>query len=485
MFTAIKTFLILVLLCFGAVLSNAASISTQELFWRIKNSSGEYSVGENELNVRPAANEETVVAIKPGDTIRTGANGGVLLVRGAESILVAANTVIDFPRPPKNEKLAALFQQAGLVQYALASPDLTNIVVETPYLAVTTNNASFQVAVQKDSARVKVRHGGVDVFDFKSGRRAHITAGQAADVMVSAGQNLTLSCTGELAPIRQSRFAYSPVITALASTIDSVQYPPAVFEETKSDIETADSVRQDKYDTQVETIELADEVRLTTETANVHTANERNDKKEVRQAGRTLIDAKATGQRLGILFELPRSDLAAFPAPATPTSNVASPRPADRSANLPAEAVVVRPTEFGNLEAATPSPSTTGSTGNNQMSAGQQISQAPNNSLTGHFGAGATRDAIAGLGAGASSAASFDAPTTRAAIAKFLATPVNGDQPAKPTESISNRIDTLSDGNDTLVFWGLPLGIGAFVTWVAAMFRQNQKMDVRPLDYEY
>ena len=380
MITATKTLLILVLFCFGTKLSNAASVSTEELFWRIQNSFGEYSVGEHKLDARPAANEETVVSIKSGDTIRTGANGRVLLVRGAESILVAANTVIDVPLSPKNGGMAALFQQAGLVQYALASPNLKNIVVKTPYLSVAANSASFQVAVQKDSTQVKVRHGGVDVFDFKSGQRAHIAAGQAADVTVSSGQNLALSCTGKFAPIWQSVFAHSPVITAPSSMIGSMQYPAAIFEATKSDLETPDSVRQVQYDTQVETTELADEVRQATETANLHTANERNDNKVATRSGRTMMGAQATGQRLGVLFELPRSNLTALPAPELPTSNVASPQPGDRSASLPAEAVVVRPTKFGNIEAATPYPLTTGSTGKNQMSASQQSFQAPNDS---------------------------------------------------------------------------------------------------------
>ena len=62
--------------------------------WSVSKSSGEvwFTSGDvQQASMKPEQN------LKPGDTIRTGRNGRVLLVRGEESVLIAPNSVVGLP----------------------------------------------------------------------------------------------------------------------------------------------------------------------------------------------------------------------------------------------------------------------------------------------------------------------------------------------------------------------------------------------------
>src|ERR1044072_5741269 len=72
----------------------ASPAIAQDDSWRVSKSSGE--VWFDEPGAQPAALSDDTV-LNPGSSVRTGANGRVLLSRGAETIMVSPNTVMQIP----------------------------------------------------------------------------------------------------------------------------------------------------------------------------------------------------------------------------------------------------------------------------------------------------------------------------------------------------------------------------------------------------
>ena len=151
-----------------------------------------------------SAGEETSLAegviLSPGNKIRTGPNGGVLLVRGHETMLIASNSVIGIPADVTQEVSTAIYQWAGSVLFA---GDHKQFEVDTPHLAVVVRGTRFRVTVNKDDTDVEVLGGQVEVTDFRSGQYALVLAGQAAKVSAQGSPGLSLKGSGTLNPVLQ------------------------------------------------------------------------------------------------------------------------------------------------------------------------------------------------------------------------------------------------------------------------------------------
>src|SRR5262249_54340509 len=74
-------------------------------------------------------------ALNPGDTIRTGPNGRVLLTRGAESMMIAPNSVVGLPSQAKEGLSTTIIQRAGSILLDVEKRNVQHFAVETPYLA--------------------------------------------------------------------------------------------------------------------------------------------------------------------------------------------------------------------------------------------------------------------------------------------------------------------------------------------------------------
>ena len=99
--------------------------------WHVGKSSGEvWLTGAGVQQV--SLGGDTV--LKPGDTIRTGRNGRVLLVRGEETILISPNSVIGIPAAPKDGLSTTIIQQAGSILLEVEKRNVKHFEVETPYL---------------------------------------------------------------------------------------------------------------------------------------------------------------------------------------------------------------------------------------------------------------------------------------------------------------------------------------------------------------
>ena len=80
--------------------------------WTVHKSSGEVWLAGSDVQQASLKQEDV---LKPGDTIRTGRTGRVLLKRGDEMILVSPNSVIGVPAQKKEGLSTTIKQQAGSI----------------------------------------------------------------------------------------------------------------------------------------------------------------------------------------------------------------------------------------------------------------------------------------------------------------------------------------------------------------------------------
>ncbi len=182
--------------------------------WSVRKSSGEVWLATTGAQQVSLNQEET---LKPGDTIRTGRNGRVLLVRGEETILISPNSVVGVPTEKKEGLSTTIIQQAGSILLEVEKRNVKHFEVETPYLAAVVKGTHFSVTVGAGNTKVGVLRGQVEVSDFKTGQVAQVMPGQTATAFENGKSGLSLSGSGTLNPIEQGK--------PRASTIERVPVP--------------------------------------------------------------------------------------------------------------------------------------------------------------------------------------------------------------------------------------------------------------------
>ena len=180
----------------------SSALAAEDGVWRVGKSSGDVWMTTSGTQQASLTQED---ALKPGDTIRTGRNGRVLLVRGEETILVSPNSVIGLPTEKKDGLATTILQQAGSVLLEVDKQNVKHFEVETPYLAAVVKGTQFRVTVNATSTSVDVLRGQVEVSDFKSGQIAQVMPGQHATAFAQGKPGLSLSGSGTFNPIEQGR----------------------------------------------------------------------------------------------------------------------------------------------------------------------------------------------------------------------------------------------------------------------------------------
>ena len=185
------------------VLFSSAVHANEEKAWSISKSSGEVwaiTAGAQQASLSQGAGND----LKPGETIRTGRNGRVLLVRGQESILVAPNSSVTIPKDA-GDLSTTIVQQAGSILLDVEKRNVKHFAVETPFLAAVVKGTQFRVSVTAVGTSVNVLQGQVEVADFRSGQIARVLPGQAATSSASGPGGLALTGSGVLSPIEQGK----------------------------------------------------------------------------------------------------------------------------------------------------------------------------------------------------------------------------------------------------------------------------------------
>jgi hypothetical protein len=196
----IRSFFAPLLLVTFAVFCTGAGAFAEDAAWRVSKSSGDASV--TTAGGQQAALAEGA-AVQPGDNIRTGQTGRILLKRGEETILISPNSAIGIPADKKSGMATTIIQQAGSILLDVEKRNVQHFSVETPYLAAVVKGTQFRVTVNKSDSRVDVLRGQVEVQDFKSGQYAMVMPNQAATVSAQGSIGLLLSGSGTLSPVQQ------------------------------------------------------------------------------------------------------------------------------------------------------------------------------------------------------------------------------------------------------------------------------------------
>lgn len=187
------------LLAVFVIVAAVSQTLAQGTAWRVSKSSGEVWVSTS--GVQPVSLTDDAV-LNPGDSIRTGRNGRVLLVRGQETILISPNSVVGIPAQ-KSQGSTTIIQQSGSVLIEVEKRNHNHFEVETPYLAAVVKGTQFRVSVSEGESHVNVLRGQVEVTDFRSGQSALVMPGQMAKVWELGNGGLLLSGSGTLNPIRR------------------------------------------------------------------------------------------------------------------------------------------------------------------------------------------------------------------------------------------------------------------------------------------
>ncbi len=216
------------LLLAGLHLFGAGSAMAQADAWRVGKVSGEaWILGAGVQQASLGGGAE----LKPGETVRTGRNGRVLLVRGAESMLVNANSQVVVPRSDGSGRTTIL-QQAGSVLLDVEKRNVQHFEVETPFLAAVVKGTQFRVTVTARGAKVEVQRGQVEVADFRSGQFALVQPGQAANVLGSGTPGLRLSGAGRLNAVQQGA-PRAPTVRPVSVPRGGFQAPAAAAREAR------------------------------------------------------------------------------------------------------------------------------------------------------------------------------------------------------------------------------------------------------------
>ena len=189
--TLIRTMLALIALAVTGTFARADE-------WQVAKATGEVWITSATAQ---SVSLTTSSVLRPGEKIQTGKNGRVLLTRGAETILIAPNSVIGLPAPQTPDRTTTILQQAGSIVLEVEKKNVEHFAVETPFLAAVVKGTSFKVDVGQHGADVRVLSGSVNVSSFKSGQFALVSAGQEARVAAFGRGNLTLGGSGPIGPV--------------------------------------------------------------------------------------------------------------------------------------------------------------------------------------------------------------------------------------------------------------------------------------------
>jgi len=170
--------------------------------WTVSKSSGD--VWLTNAGAQPASLKQEEF-LKPGDTVRTGKNGRVLLKRGEETMMISPNSVVGVPAEKKEGLSTTIVQQAGSILLDVEKRNVKHFEVETPYLAAVVKGTQFRVTVNATSTSVDVIRGQVEVADFRTGQIAQVKPGQHATTFAHGQGGLSLGGSGALSPIEHGK----------------------------------------------------------------------------------------------------------------------------------------------------------------------------------------------------------------------------------------------------------------------------------------
>jgi hypothetical protein len=175
----------------------AVPANAQEGGWRVARLSGEAWVTRAGTSASPLISDAVVGR---GEKIQTSRNGRVQLVRGAETVLIAPNSVLELSDEDGGRTIVR--QQAGSVSIEAEKKNVQHFEVRTPVLAAVVKGTQFTVTLRNGMADVAVSRGQVDVTSFRSGQSVLVLPGQRASASAIGRGALSIGGAGRPQAIR-------------------------------------------------------------------------------------------------------------------------------------------------------------------------------------------------------------------------------------------------------------------------------------------
>lgn len=112
-------------------------------------------------------------------TVRTGRDGKVVLVRGQESMIVGADSIVTLPAE-ETAGWTVIEQQAGSVTYDVEKRHVLHFEVKTPTIVAVVKGTQFKVTQNRYGSKVTVTEGLVQVGQNSTGESVFVKPGQKA-----------------------------------------------------------------------------------------------------------------------------------------------------------------------------------------------------------------------------------------------------------------------------------------------------------------
>ena len=178
-----------------ALLAMPMSLNAMPWGWLVQKSSGKANFQTAQLPLSPLRKGQV---LNKGDTVRTGANGKVLLVRDAESVFIGPYSIATMASPAPGMRTTVHLHK-GQVDLTVRTKARPHFSVETPYLVAVVKGTKFKVTTSPSRSEVTVSEGRVRVKSLQTGKFVDVDSGQRA--VVDRLGVLTLSGKGRLASI--------------------------------------------------------------------------------------------------------------------------------------------------------------------------------------------------------------------------------------------------------------------------------------------
>jgi hypothetical protein len=198
-----------------ALLALPVSLDAMPLGWLVQKSSGKANYQTAQLPLSPLRKGQVV---NRGDTVRTGPNGKVLLVRNAESVFIGPYSVASIASPATPSMRTTVLLHKGQVDLTVRTKARPHFSVETPYLVAVVKGTKFKVTASPSRSEVTVFEGRVRVKSLRTGKFVDVDQGQRA--VVDRSGALTLTGKGKLASVK-SAAPGSSVAASTSTTVSS------------------------------------------------------------------------------------------------------------------------------------------------------------------------------------------------------------------------------------------------------------------------
>src|SRR4051812_22209991 len=145
-----------VIAAFAVMLGANGAMAGDGAPWQVSKSSGEVWIAAPGVQQASLSQE---AQLKSGDTIRTGRNGRVLLVRGEESMVISPNSVVGIPAEAKQGLSTTIVQQAGTILLKGEKRNSKHFEVKPHYRAAVSKATNSSTSLTASGTRSTVLGG--------------------------------------------------------------------------------------------------------------------------------------------------------------------------------------------------------------------------------------------------------------------------------------------------------------------------------------